>query len=260
MYLPARRGRLSDDAAEQIRNRVAEWGLKPGDRLPPERELAVRLGVGRTSVREGLRALELSGFVDVVPSKGVYLKEDAAGQLDRLVTSWLTADRGGTLELIELRPTLEGQTAALAAARATPVELATIERAVTAMRAEAGAGAGTHTGARPETGNLAAFSAQDVAFHDAIARASRNGLLRRALAAITRETEAQAAAAAASGQPARDEAVADHAAILDAIRARDEARAREAMGRHVMRIAEDLGVGDGDPSQRAVEDPVGQGA
>ncbi len=85
MFAPVRRGRLSDDAADQIRNRVAEWGLKPGDRLPPERELAARLGVGRTSVREGLRTLELSGFIDVIPSKGVYLKEDAGGQIDRLV-------------------------------------------------------------------------------------------------------------------------------------------------------------------------------
>lgn len=244
MHIPARRARISDDAAEQIRNRVADWGLKPGDRLPPERELAARLGVGRTSVREGLRTLELSGFVDVIPSKGVYLKEDAGGQLDRLVSSWLTADRGGALELIELRAALEGQTAALAATRATPVELATIERAVASMGA--GAAAQADTGAGDGADDLAAFTAQDAAVHDAIARASRNGLLRRALGAIARETGAHAAATAALGHPARDRAVAEHGEIVAAIRARDAARAREAMERHVMRVAEDLGVGDGD--------------
>ena len=239
MYVPARRGRISDDAAEQIRNRVAEWGLKPGDRLPPERELAARLGVGRTSIREGLRSLELSGFVDVIPSKGVYLKDDAGGQLDRVVTTWLTADRGGVLELIELRAALERQTATLASARATPVELATIERAVAAMRADTAAG----------SADLATFSAQDALFHDAIARASRNGLLRRALQAINRESEAHAAAAAAT-QSARERNVAEHTEILEAIRERDEAAAGNAMGRHVMRVAEDLGVSGREPRDR----------
>lgn len=230
MFAPVRRGRLSDDAAEQIRNRVAEWGLKPGDRLPPERELAARLGVGRTSVREGLRTLELSGFIDVIPSKGVYLKEDAGGQIDRLVSAWLTVDRGGLLELIELRAALEGQTAALAATRATPVELATIERSVAATRAMV------------ETGDPASFAAGDAAFHDVVARASRNSLLRRALAAIERETAAHAEAVAGLGEAARIRILSDHAEIVDAIQARDGSRAKVAMERHISQIAVDLGV------------------
>ena len=234
MFAPARRGRISDNVADQIRRRVEEWGLNPGDRLPPERELAARLGVGRTSVREGVRTLELSGFVDVIPSKGVYLKEDAGGQMDRLVTGWLTVDRGGVLELIELRAALEGQAAALAAVRATPVELATIERAVATMRAIV------------QTGDPDSFAANDAAFHDAIARASRNGLLRRALATIAQETAAHAQAAAGLGELPRSRILDDHAEILDAIQARDGARANAAMDRHIAQVAIDLGVSEGE--------------
>lgn len=235
MFVPNRRGRLSDDAAEQIRERVAEWGLKPGDRLPPERELATRLGVGRTSIREGLRSLELSGFIDVIPSKGVFLKADPGEKLDRALTTWLTADRGNQLELIELRAALEGQAVALAAARATPVELATIERGLPALRS---AIAGADTGATV---------AADASFHDAIARASRNGLLRRVLSTIGADINAQVQAQAESGLTAEvgERMLTDHEAIVTAMKGRDAATARAVMERHVSQVAVDLCIAAG---------------
>lgn len=232
MFVPNRRGRISDDAAEQIRERVEEWGLKPGDRLPPERELAARLGVGRTSIREGLRALEFSGFVDVIPSKGVFLKEDPGGKLDRTLAAWLAADRGGQIELIELRAALEGQAVALAAERATPVELATIERGLPAMRSAI------------EAADPQAVVTTDATFHDAIARASRNTLLRRVLGAIGAEIGSQVQAQAESGLSGKvgNEMLADHAEIAAAMKARDAAAARTAMETHIARIARDLGL------------------
>jgi GntR family transcriptional repressor for pyruvate dehydrogenase complex len=235
MFVPNRRGRLSDDAAEQIRERVEEWGLKPGDRLPPERELATRLGVGRTSVREGLRSLELSGFVDVIPSKGVFLKAGPGEKLDRALTTWLTADRGGQLELIELRAALEGQAVALAAERATPVELATIERGLPALRAAI------------EAGDLKTIVAADAAFHDAIARASRNSLLRRVLTAIGSDIAAQVRAQAESGLNggAKTRTLTDHEQIVAAMRARDAVAARTAMEGHIAHTARDLGLAEG---------------
>lgn len=232
MFVPNRRGRISDDAAEQIRDRVEDWGLKPGDRLPPERELAARLGVGRTSIREGLRALELSGFVDVIPSKGVFLKEDPGGKLERSLAAWLAADRGGQLEVIELRAALEGQAVALAAERATPVELTTIERGIPAMRSAI------------EAVDPRAVVAADAAFHDAITRASRNSLLRRVLGSIGAEIGAQVQAQAESGLSGETGArmLADHEAILAAMRVRDAAAARTAMEVHIARITLDLGL------------------
>lgn len=228
MYVATKRARISDDAAERLRELVEEWGLKPGDRLPPERELAARLGVGRTSVREGLRALELVGFVDVIPSKGVYLKEDAGGRLERRLRAWLTADRGGTRDLIELREALEGQAAALAAARATPVDLATIERQLNAMRAAL------------DDADLEPFVIAEAAFHDAIARASRNGLLRRSLGAIAEEVAAQTLAVAQISADARQRAVAEHAAIVGALRDRDQASASAAMRDHIRNVLTEL--------------------
>ena len=199
---------------------------------PPERELATRLGVGRTSIREGLRTLELSGFIDVIPSKGVYLKEDPGGKLDRMLTAWLAADRGGQLELIELRAALEGQAVALATNRATPVELATIERGLPALRSAIAGG-----------DRVATVSA-DASFHDAIARASRNGLLRRVLATIGADISAQVQAQAESGLTGEvgERMLADHEAIATAMKGRDSITARAVMERHVSQIAVDLGI------------------
>ncbi len=232
MFVPNRRGRLSDDAAEQIRKRVDEWGLKPGDRLPPERELAARLGVGRTSIREGLRTLELIGFVDVIPSKGVFLKEDPGGKLDRTLSAWLTADRGGQLDLIELRAALEGQAVALAAHRATPVELATVERGIPAMRSAI------------EGDDRAALVTIDAAFHDAIARASRNALIRRVLTTLGGEIGAQVQAQVETG-PSGEVGVrmlAEHEGIVAAMKARDAVAARAVMERHITQVTRDLGL------------------
>lgn len=229
-FVATRRARVSDDAAEQVRRLVEEWGLQPGDRLPPERELAARLGVGRTSVREGLRVLELIGFVEVLPSRGVFLKEGAAGQLDRLVRSWLSAQRGPLLELVELREALETQVAGLAAERAEPRHWAALDGALTTMR-------DAENDADPDD-----FVAADNAFHDAIAGGAGNSLLRRALASVGREVGAYKLTTARLGREARHRALADHVIIAAALHERDVEAARAAMRRHIVVTPRDLGV------------------
>lgn len=240
VFVTTKRGRVSDDVAEQIRGLVDEWGLRPGERLPPERELASRLGVGRTSVREGLRTLDLIGFVEVLPSRGVFLKEGAAGPLDRLIRSWLSAHRGSLLELIELREALETQAAGLAAKRATGRDLLAMDQALDRMRAAL-------------ADDADAFVAADTAFHDALARGTGNGLLRRALASVAREVEVYKLTTARLGTEARQHALDDHDALAACLRDGDSDGAREAMRRHIVRTPLDLGILE-DPEMR------GQGA
>jgi GntR family transcriptional regulator, transcriptional repressor for pyruvate dehydrogenase complex len=232
VLVTGRRGRVSDDAAEQIRRLVDEARLQPGDRLPPERELAARLGVGRTSIREGLRVLELTGYVAVVPSKGVFLKEGAAGPFDQLVRAWLLSNQGALRELVELREALETQAAVLAAERATDDDRWAVRRALSRQREATAV-------ADPD-----AFVAADNAFHDAIARATGNALLRRALAAIAREVETYKLTTARLGPEARDRALADHDRIAAAIEAGDVAAARGAMRSHIVETPFAIGVLD----------------
>jgi GntR family transcriptional repressor for pyruvate dehydrogenase complex len=237
VFLATKRARVSDDAAEQLRQLVADWGLTPGDRLPPERELASRLGVGRTSVREGLRALEIIGFVEVVPSKGVYLKGGADAPLDGLIRAWLAEHRGTLLDLIELREALETQAAHLAADRASAADLRALADALIRMRAALA----------PEDPD--AFVAADTAFHDAVARASGNALFRRALASIARETATYKLTTGRLGPGYLARALADHEAVHAALVAGDAPAARRAMRAHIVQTPVDLGLlgegGDG---------------
>lgn len=230
MLSPVRRIRVSDDAAERILQLADQRGLLPGDRLPAERELASQLGVARTSVREGLRALELIGLVEIRPSRGVYLKVGPGATLDLVIRSWIASHQGSVADLIELREALETQSAALAAVRAGPLDVHAIERTLELQRAAMHA----H--------DIDLFVRGDNAFHDAVALASRNGLLRQALASISGDIHVYKTTTARLGESARQHAVNDHGEIAEAIRTGDEAAARLAMRRHIVETPRDIGV------------------
>lgn len=222
MFLGATRGRLSDDAARHVRRLIDERGLRPGDRLPAERDLARQLGVGRTSLREGLRTLEILGMIDIVPGKGMFLKEGAAAPFDRVLRRWAAEQESSMTELIELREPVETQTARLAAERATDNDVAALERTIDGMRQAI------------DAGNVQSFVDADCAFHDAIARASGNTLLRRVLNSIERETLTFRFATASIGHWIQERTLAEHRAIWNSIRQRDSAAARRAMREHIL--------------------------
>jgi GntR family transcriptional regulator, transcriptional repressor for pyruvate dehydrogenase complex len=223
-----RHTRVADDVVEQLRQRVAEQGLRPGDRLPSERELARQLGIGRTSLREGLRVLELIGFLEIRPGRGVYLKEGAAAPLDRLIRSWVSKQRGAIRDLIELREATETKAAWLAAERASAGDIAALSQVVEQLRAAA------------EANDTVRFVHADTQFHDLIARASGNGLLRRALASIADETAWYRAATAQLGRAALERSLADHEEIFRAVAAHDAPAAGQAMQRHIVHFPMDF--------------------
>ena len=81
MFLPIESDRLSDKAVGQIKALIEEGRLKPGDKLPAERELIKLLSVSRTSLREALRVLEVLGLIDVRTGIGAFVKQTGAGAL-----------------------------------------------------------------------------------------------------------------------------------------------------------------------------------
>ena len=143
---------------------------RPGTRLPPERALATSLGVGRSTLREAMAALDVLGIVDVRPGSGTYLTSDSAGLLPQAIKWSLMFGQPRTRDLIEVREYLEVFTAKLAAGRATDEDIGRLDEFVVAMR---------HAG-----DDVDAFVTADLAFHFEMARIAGNTVLQDILGSI----------------------------------------------------------------------------
>src|SRR5690349_23778180 len=210
------RSRLYEQVAQQITTWIADNGLEPGDRLPPERELAQRLGVSRATLSQALVALEVVGVVEVRHGDGTVVTTGHR-KSSRIVEAIRShADR--LPEIIDTRDALETKIAALAAARRTEEDLARIDAALDAMEADIEAGGRGVEG--------------DERFHGAVTAAAHSLLLARLMDEIgdlIKETRIESL-----GQPGRpQDSLAGHRAIAEAIRAGDPAAAAEAMHAHV---------------------------
>src|SRR5215204_3352391 len=211
---PLQRPRLYEQVVDQIQAWIAQNGLEVGDRLPPERELASRLGVSRATVSQALVAMEVVGMVSVRHGDGVVLVEPPGSAK---VVNALRRHARQLPEIIEARDALETKLAALAAERRTEGDLTAIEEALAFMEREvAGGGRGVEG---------------DERFHAAVTAAGRSRLLARLMAEISdliRDTRISSLS-----QPGRpDASLKGHRRIADAIRARDSGAAAAAMQEH----------------------------
>lgn len=215
------RTRLYEQVAGQITAWIEANGLTAGDRLPPERELATRLGVSRATLSQALVALEVIGVVVVRHGDGTVLTEASHGQ-QRIVEA-IRAHADRLPEVIETRDALETKIAGLAAVRRTDEDLARIDDALTAMAADIEAGGRGVEG--------------DERFHGAVTAAAHSLLLARLMDEIgdlIKETRIESL-----GQPGRPQnSLAGHQAIADAIRAGDPAAAAAAMHAHVEMVSD----------------------
>jgi GntR family transcriptional repressor for pyruvate dehydrogenase complex len=214
---PARRPVFASIAARVLELAVAE-GLDAGDRLPAERELARRLGVSRTSLREALTALRIEGVVEVQHGNGIYLLRSPAETIPP-ITADLSRDHPNLPALGEVRNTLEALAAELAATRRGDAELARMVESIREMEASITAGVDGVDG--------------DRRFHTAVLDAAQNPVLAELLDSLA-EGSAQIAVASLgrTGQPPRS--LSAHRLILDAIIVRDAELARRLMREHLV--------------------------
>lgn len=217
---PVARTPLHAVIAERLLSHIVQSELEPGDRLPSERELAARLGVSRTTVRQAIVQLRVEGLLDVRHGGGTFLRpldpqaEVVAAVLDR---------RRRLPEVLEARRVLEVPIAALAATRRTEEDLRAIDAGLARMRDQI---------ARGEPGLEG-----DAAFHAAVTAAAHNPTLAELmdhLADAIAETRSESLAQ--PGRPPRS--LDDHQAIATAIRAGDADAARQAMQAHVDHVAD----------------------
>src|SRR6184192_2072016 len=215
---PIKSTRIYEEIVRQVKAMIADGKLKGGDRLPPERDLAEKFVVSRTSVREALRALESLGLIEIRPGEGTFVREVSIDALVGPLALLMTTQREAIGELFEARRVLEPALAALAASRATPDEVQEMERILEDQAREIAAG---RTGL-----------AQDAAFHAAIGTAAHNRAITRiAHAVMDLLTQSREESLNTPGRPQRSHQ--DHRRILEAIRARDEHAAQQAMLDHL---------------------------
>ncbi len=155
----------------QIKGLITSGQLNPGDKLPPERKLAEKLGVGRSHVREAIRKLEFYGILKTVPQCGTMVAGIGITALEGLITDVLKLENSDFASLVETRVILEKQTAYLAAERRTNEDIANIRKALDAYIEKV------------EDGKLAVE--EDLMFHLAIAEASKNSVLKSLMLIIT---------------------------------------------------------------------------
>lgn len=221
------RTRLYEQVAEQITAWIDANGLHAGDRLPPERELAQRLGVSRATLSQALVALEVIGVVTVRHGDGTVLS-DTSGP--RRIIEAIRAHAHRLPEIIDTRDALETKIAALAAERRTPEDLARIDEALAVMAEEVEAGGRGVDG--------------DERFHGAVTVAAHSLLLARLMDEIRdliRETRIESLSQ--PGRPA--DSLAGHRAVAEAIRAGDAESAAAAMHAHVQMVSDVAVLRDG---------------
>lgn len=206
------------EVARRLMDLFTGGSVAPGTRLPPERQLATTLGVGRSAVREALAALEILGIVDVRPGSGTYLRGTASELLPQTLRWGLLIGERKTAELLELREGLEIYVARLAAARADAGIRARLEKDVARMR--------------QTTDDLGAFAKADLDFHHALAEAAGNETLTDHLHVIRSLLQVYADRAVHDREHA-ERATAEHEAVLTAVRAGDGDAAASAMAVHM---------------------------
>lgn len=207
---------LTEQLVEKLEKLILQGVLQPGDRLPPERELAEILSVSRASLRSALKALQVMGVLEVRQGSGNYLNADAKRILEQPARTLVPLPSLSQAELFEVRRAMEAEAAAGAAVRATEADLQKI-------RVEFAGLSQSH--------DPISFGKHDLAFHHAIALASGNRYFVWFLSLANKVLYA-AALKRPVGRDLRS-SLAEHQRIFEAIERRDPEAARQEMLAHV---------------------------
>jgi GntR family transcriptional repressor for pyruvate dehydrogenase complex len=216
-----RKERRYEQVAEQIQKLIAEGTLNPGDRLPPERELATRFGVARSSIRDAVRTLEVMGILEPRQGAGTVVRDLSADSLVVPLATVLVRKRELVEELIDVRRILEPALAARAAKNATVDEVMELEDILRRQREKMRRGQPTIE--------------EDSEFHYAIGRAARNSVVLKVLDILMDLLrESRARSLQTQGRPERS--YAGHQRVLRAIKRRDPDAAEKAVRKHLEEI------------------------
>jgi len=220
-FTAVRKKRLFEDLARQVQKLIVDGVLKPGDRLPPERQLAELFGVSRNSVRDAIRVLELTGMVIARQGEGNVVADVSTETLVAPIAMLLVRKRTLVAELLDVRKMLEPALAARAAVHASTEQIARLESILGRQHDKALRGQ--------------AAVEEDAEFHYVIALAAKNSVVLKLLDVLMdllRETRARALQV----EDRRERSLAGHRRVLEAIKRRDPAAAERAVRQHLEEI------------------------
>jgi GntR family transcriptional regulator, transcriptional repressor for pyruvate dehydrogenase complex len=213
--------KVYEKIAVQIQRLICDGSLKPGEKLPPERELAGMFHVSRGSLRDAVRALEVTGFVEARHGEGTVVRTPSAESLINPLTTVLLHRREFVSELLEFRAMIEPVLARRAAKQASPEDLAELDDIVRRQQEKV------------DRGELAIE--EDTQFHNTLAHAAKNRVVLNVLDVfmdLLRESRERSLQVEGRLQ----KSVEGHRQILQAIQRHDPSAAEAAMRRHIETI------------------------
>ena len=215
---PVSRKCISDEIVNQIREMIDHGRLQPGDRLPAERKLAEQFGVSRTTVREGIKILSESGFLTSRQGAGTFVSRPDDGARGGSLIDAVLSGNHDLQDVFEVRKMLEPEIAALAARNGSPdaktrLEAILMEQEQAIDSGESGAGI-------------------DQRFHQALAEASGNPVLREMVSAL-HEGFSRSRAEEVQSPQRQKASLAAHRAIVEAVRNGHAMQAERAMREHL---------------------------
>ena len=221
-FQPIKPKKVSSQIAEQIRNSIMTGEFVPGDRLPPERELAEMFGVSRPSVREALNILAASGLVETLQGGGTTVKSLMEQGSGNSLSDMIRIEQERALDVIEVRKCMESWTAYFAAKRALPEDLRRMAEIIDGMRQNL------------ET--LQPSEDLDANFHVVVARATHNVVwlhLMQNIFDAMKEFQRGVWRAVYLTEEDQKELFSHHQGVYQAIKNRDAERARILMLEHL---------------------------
>ncbi|MBC7325755.1 MAG: FadR family transcriptional regulator [Moorella sp. (in: Bacteria)] len=215
---------------DEIKRSIFEGRMKPGDRLPAERELAEMLGVSRTSVREALKMLAAEGLVSIRHGQGAFISEQDPDEYLKQFASHLVVNRDTVLHLFEVRKVLEPRAARWVAERGSQADIQELLNMVITTREQLG---------RLRSGRLSLLAGHDSNFHYRLAQATGNTVLVRLMHSmldLLADSRSRSLAIPGRGERSVDE----HYEIMQALVDRDAGAAAAAMLRHLENVEEQI--------------------
>jgi len=218
--------RLSDQVFEEIKKIIKEKEYSPGQKFYTENELTKMLKVSRSSVREAIRLLEVSGYVRVHQGKGIYI-EDPSRMGQGAFVEWLRENETTLSELFEIRMIIDTKAAAYAAKKADEADIQKLDEICATFKD------------RAATGNTAEMIKLDEQFHLQLARSTKNRTLYMMMKTMTLSlSEGWVSSLTVPGRIHKS--VAEHCDIVLAIKKRDPALAEKKMEAHLTNALKDI--------------------
>ncbi len=218
--------RICESVIEAIKKMIVVDGFNPGDKFYSEKELTTKLEVSRSSIREALRILEVTGQVNVIQGKGIFVS-DTQGKRFKEFSTWLKKHEQSIKDNFEVRLIIEPKAARYAAEKATSGDIYKMEAACSEFAESV------------KKGNTEEAILCDHRFHNFLAGATKNKTLYVLMKAMT--TTLADGWISSLYTPGRiQQTIYEHGDIVDAIKNNDRAGAENAMTRHLVNALHDI--------------------